>query len=163
MHLHNMDDDKLLCQQRSWCSSLMAHGPCLHLWQVETANVLCHRWTSPFFKEKPLEQFQKTFGKPEADNFLKWIPAYMPDAQSISPVRQQTLNNLPVRPCMHLLQSCWPSLFVKCHGELLLHSCWLLHLLIEAGAAACAAVLFSPSHALNHSCLAVCMQPNSES
>ncbi len=53
---------------------------------------------------------------------------------------------------------CCPSLFVECHGELLLHSCLLLHSPIEAGAVACAAVLFSPSPALNHSCLVVCSQ-----
>lgn len=64
---------------------------------------------------------------------------------------------------MHLLQNCCPGLFVECHGELLVHSCLLLHSPIEADAVACAAVLFSPSRALNHSFLVVCLQPNSES
>ncbi len=53
---------------------------------------------------------------------------------------------------------CCPSLFVKCHGGLLLHTCLLLHSPIEAGGVACAAVLFYLSPALNRSCLVVCSQ-----
>lgn len=124
------------CRQlHNWCSSLVAHGffePMCHRTlacscaRCETAKVLCHRWTSP--SRKVPENLCKTFGKPEADHFFGWFPAHMPDASSRPSVRQQTLNKLPLRPCMHWLQNvvqaCLSNAMENCFCT---HVCFYTH------------------------------------
>ena len=109
---------------------------------------------------RPPEKFQKTFVTPLEKKLTICLGDFQHTCQTHRPDHQSdSRRSTPSLTAMHaLVAECGPSLFVECHGELLLHSCLLLHSLTQADAVACAAVLFSPSLALKHSCLVVCSQ-----